>query len=137
MTFFRHFKTKAQVLLDDPYDPMIAASIAGQSQNLRPLARIVAGVRQAWGALPEPTSDLQRRRVRVVAGTPSVWGEMQVNNAKTEQLIIDQLVADGTDRLVARAAAAAVLAAITSALLEWSQGDAGSTVTLSTARSPL
>ena len=126
MTFFRHFKTKAQVLLDDPYDPVIAESIAGQPQSLRPLARIVAGVREAWAALPEPTSDLQRRRVRVVAGTPSVWGEMQANNAKTEQLIIDQLVADGTDRLVARAAAAAVLAAITAALLEWSQGDAGS-----------
>jgi hypothetical protein len=35
------------------------------------------------------------------------------------------LVADGADRLAARASAAAVLAAITAALLEWSQSDDG------------
>ena len=50
---------------------------------------------------------------------------MQANNIATEELIVDQLVADGTDRLGARTAAAAVLAALTAALLEWSREDSG------------
>jgi AcrR family transcriptional regulator len=126
MTFFRHFAAKAQVLLDDPYDPVIAASIARQPRRLRALARTTAGLRQAWAELPEPISEIQRRRVRVVATTPSLWGEMLASNARTEQLIVDQLVRDGTDRLTARAAAAATLAAVAAGLVEWSQQDDGS-----------
>jgi AcrR family transcriptional regulator len=125
MTFFRHFTTKAQALLDDPYDPVIASAVAAQPRQWRPLARAVAGLRAAWQALPEPTSDVQRRRVRMVAATPSLWGEMHANNRTTERLIADQLVADGVDRLSAHAAAAAVLAAVTTALLEWSRSDDG------------
>ena len=125
MTFFRHFNTKAQALLDDPYDPLIAAAIAGQPRTWGPRARVVAGLRHAWRALPEPTSDVERRRVRVVAATPSLWGEMHANNRRTDRMMVDQLVADGADRLAARASAAAVLAAITAALLEWSQSDDG------------
>jgi hypothetical protein len=50
---------------------------------------------------------------------------MHANNRRTERMMVDQLVADGADRLAARASAAAVLAAITAALLEWSQSDDG------------
>lgn len=125
MTFFRHFPSKSQALLEDPYDPVIAASAGRQPIELHPLDRVTAGVREAWASLPEPTSDFQRRRIRVVAATPSLWGEMQANNIATEELIVDQLVADGTDRLGARTAAAAVLAALTAALLEWSREDSG------------
>jgi AcrR family transcriptional regulator len=123
MTFFRYFPSKAQALLEDPYDPVIAAAVAQQPMGLGPLNRVTAGVREAWSSLPEPTSDFQRRRIRVVAATPSLWGEMQATSIATEELIVDQLVADGTDRLDARAAAAAVLAALTAALLEWSRVD--------------
>ncbi len=126
MTFFRHFPNKAQVLLEDPYDPVIAAAVARQAIDLGPLGRVTAGVREAWASLPEPTSEFQRRRIRAVAATPSLGGAMQANSVATEELIVDQLVADGTDRLGARAAAAAVLAALTAALLEWSRDDVGS-----------
>ena len=126
MTFFRYFPSKAQALLEDPYDPVIAAAVAQQPMDLGPLGRVTAGVREAWASLPEPTSDFQRRRIRVVAATPSLWGAIQANSIATEELIVDQLVADGTERLDARAAAAAVLAALTAALLEWSREDTGS-----------
>ena len=126
MTFFRHFRSKGHVLLDDPYDPLIGAAVGGQPHDLHPLGRVTGAVRESWGSLPEPTSDTQRRRVRVVADTPAVWGEMQASNLRTEQLIVEQLVADGTDRLAARAAAAAVLAALAAALFEWARDDTGS-----------
>ena len=43
------------------------------------------------------------------------------NNAKTERLIVEQLVGDGTDPLRARVAAGAVLAALMAALFEWAR----------------
>jgi AcrR family transcriptional regulator len=52
MTFYRHFGSKVQLLIDDPYDPLIAAAIAEQPRNLPPLARTVRGIRLAWRRLP-------------------------------------------------------------------------------------
>ncbi|WP_199429547.1 TetR/AcrR family transcriptional regulator [Qaidamihabitans albus] len=123
MTFFRHFPAKEQVLLDDPYDPLIAAAVADQPRTLRPLVRTVRGIRQAWSRLSEPESDLVRRRVRIVAESPALRAAAWRNNAETERLIVDQLVRDGTDRLRAHAAAGAALAALMAALFEWARHD--------------
>ncbi|MFC4496251.1 TetR/AcrR family transcriptional regulator [Streptomyces ovatisporus] len=120
MTFFRHFPAKHQVLFEDPYDEFIADAVAAQPGELGPLRRAAGGLREAWARVPEPDGDTVRRRVRIVAGTPSLRGEMWRNNAATERLVSDQLIADGARPLRARAAAAAVLAAVTAALLEWS-----------------
>ncbi len=123
MTVFRHFATKDGLVLDDPYDPVMAASVAAQPRTRAPLARAAAGVRDAWRRLPEPAGETIRRRVRVAAATPSLRGAIAASNAATEGILVDQLVADGADPLAARVAAAAVLAGITAALLEWSQHD--------------
>jgi AcrR family transcriptional regulator len=121
MTFFRHFPTKDSLVVDDPYDPVMAAAVAEQPAALPPLARAVAGVRAAWRRLPEPASETVRRRVRIAAATPSLRGAIAANNARTETILVHQLVHDGADPLAARVAAAAVLAGITAALIEWSQ----------------
>lgn len=123
MTFFRHFPAKEQLLLDDPYDPLIAEAVAGQPRTLDPLSRAVRGLRQAWNQLSEPEGDVVRRRVRIVARTPALRAAVWRNNAETEELIVDQLVRDGAQPLRARAAAGAVLAALMAALFEWSRHD--------------
>ncbi len=124
MTFFRHFSTKARALMDDPYDPLIGDAVGQQPRAAGPLARTVAGLRVAWASLQEPSSDVQRRRIRLVASTPSLWGEMHAGNRLTEDVIVSQLIADGTDAPSARVAAAAVLAAVTVALFQWAgEGD--------------
>lgn len=121
MTFFRHFAAKHKVLVHDPYDPIITEAVAAQPRTLDPVVRTARGIGQAWAQLPESEHDIVRRRVRVVAQTPSLRGEMWRSTADTERLVVDQLVTDGTDPLRARIAAAAVLAALTVALLAWSQ----------------
>lgn len=123
MTFFRHFAAKHRIVFDDPYDAVIASSVAAQPRTADPLGRVVGGIRAAWAQLPEPASDEVRRRVRIVAETPSLRGEVWRNNEVTEGLMVDQLVADGVATLPARAAASAVLAAIAAALFEWALGD--------------
>lgn len=121
MTLFRHFGSKERLLLDDPYDPLIAAAVARQPRDGSPLVRAVDGLRSAWQAIPEPEDELVRRRIAVVASTPSLRSAVAANNAATEDVIADQLVADGCEPLRARVVAAAVLAAVTAALLEWSR----------------
>lgn len=123
MTFFRHFGSKERVVLDDPYDPFIAAAVAEQARSLDPLRRTVRGIRRAWTQLSEPEGDLVRRRVRIVAATPALRAAAWRNNAETERLIVDQLVRDGTEVLRAHAAAGAALAAIMAALFAWARDD--------------
>ncbi len=123
MTFFRHFTTKPRVLLDDPYDPVIAAAVADQPLALDPLSRVVRGVQSAWASLPEADEAVVRRKVRIIAQTPSIASEMASNNAATEALIAEALVDDGVAPLAARAASAATMAAITAAMLEWATHD--------------
>jgi AcrR family transcriptional regulator len=119
MTFFRHFPTKDGLLLDDPYDAELVAAVAAQPSGEPPLARTVHGLRSAWAAVPEPAVDLVRRRTRIVANTSVLRSAVARNNQRTEDAVTDQLVADGCARLEACAAALAVLAALTSALLWW------------------
>src|SRR3954454_17124412 len=126
MTFFRHFATKDRILLEDPYDPLIAAAVAHEDRSLPALPRLVRGIRSALGNLPAPEGDLTRRRLRIAAATPSLRAGMWRNAEATEAVLADQLVADGTDPLSARVAAAAVLAALSTALLAWSTSEGGS-----------
>jgi len=121
MTFFRHFGSKERVLLDDPYDPLIAAAVADQPLGRPPIVRAVDGLRAAWRAIPEPEDEVVRRRIAIVARTPSLRSAVAANNAATEDVIAAQLESDGCDPLPARVVAAAVLAAVTAALLEWSR----------------
>jgi len=66
MTFYRHFGSKVQLLVDDPCDPLIAAAIAEQPVELPPLIRTVRGIRLAWRRLPitdeEPVRETRRHR---------------------------------------------------------------------------
>lgn len=119
MTFFRHFATKERVVLTDPYDPAIAEAIGGRPAGEPAVVRAVSGIRQALEGLSEPESDLFRRRVRIIASSPALRTASSGDNAATEQRIADQLITGGAPRLVARVAAAAVMAALTAALLEW------------------
>lgn len=123
MTVFRHFASKHGVLFDDPYDDIIVGAVREQPRGLAPLVRAVAGVRDSWRMVPEPETDLVRRRVRIVATTTELRGEMSRNNAVTEALISDQLATDGADPVHAKIASAAVLAGVTAALFEWSLQD--------------
>ena len=119
MTFFRHFPSKAELLLDDPYDDDLIRAVAGRPVGEDPVLRTVNGLRSAWATVPEPAVEIVRRRARIVAATPSLRAAVARNNLRTEDALVGQLVADGCDELRARAAASAVLGALTAALLWW------------------
>lgn len=123
MTFFRHFSSKDAVILTDPYDPTIADGIAAQPLDAPALIRAARGVRRALSALSEPESDVVRRRIRIIARSDELRARSIASNGATQKRIGDQLIADGADVLVARAAAAAILAALTAVLFEWARDE--------------
>lgn len=126
MTFFRYFKSKDAVVVDDPYDPFIASAIAIQPRDLAPIVRAARGIREAWGSIPEPGDERTRDRIKVAAATPSLQASMWKNNAATSEFIAAQLVVDGANPLAAQVAASACLGALMAALLDWSQTEEGS-----------
>jgi AcrR family transcriptional regulator len=128
MTFFRHFPTKESVLLDDPYDPVIAEAVTAQPRHLPPLERVRRGFLTAWSDLPEPADEETRSRVAIVAGHAGLRARAWENNQRTEALIVTALTDDGVPRFEARVAAGACLGALMAALLEWGDGRSGLTL---------
>ncbi len=117
MTFFRHFPTKEAVLLDDPYDEVIADSVIAQDPQLPALERVRLGIAAAWAALPEPTREETRSRVRLIAEHRGLLARSWENNRRTGDLITEALTAQGVDPLEARVASGACLGALMEALL--------------------
>lgn len=122
MTFFRHFPSKDSVLIDDPYDPLIADAIGQQPPDLSPIVAAIRGVAEAWVSVPPPGSAEVRERLRIVSRTPSLRGAIVRNSAATEDAIAEALTARGVAKSEARVAAAATMAALSAALLQWADG---------------
>jgi AcrR family transcriptional regulator len=119
MTFFRHFGTKDALLVDDPYDPLIAQAVAAADPALPSLRAAAAGVRAAWASVPEPDTDLVRDRLRLVAATPSLRAAIARASSATEDAVAEALRSRGTAEPESRVAAAATVAALNAALLDW------------------
>jgi AcrR family transcriptional regulator len=127
MTFFRHFPTKDAVLVTDPYDPLIAEAVGAQPVDLPPLQRVRGGFRSALAGIAEVEDATARRRVAIVARHPSLRAAVNASTQDTQDAIVERLTADGTPRLDAVITTAAVLGAVTAALLSWADPD-GSTL---------
>ncbi len=123
MTFFRHFPAKENLVVDDPYDPLMAAAVAEQPRDLDALTRVVRGIRQAWHGLPIRDTQAVRERLRIAAASPTLRASMTRNSEATQAAIVASLT--DVDAVTARVAAAAALAALMTALLEWGAADEG------------
>lgn len=123
MTFFRHFPTKDAVLVTDPYDPLIAEAVGAQPVGLPPLQRVRGGFLSALAGIAAVEDATARRRVAIVARHPSLRAAVAVSTQDTQDAIVERLTADGTPRLDAIIATAAVLGAVTAALLSWTDPD--------------
>ncbi|WP_456845800.1 TetR/AcrR family transcriptional regulator [Cellulomonas sp. P5_C6] len=121
MTFYRHFGSKDRLVVEDPYDPLIAAAVSTQPRDLPPLVRASRGVRAAWQGQPSDDDDTLRARISLAAATPSLLPAVRAGTAATESAIAGQLVAGGTAPQDAAVCAAAVMGALTAALLDWPQ----------------
>lgn len=125
MTFFRHFPTKESVVVQDVFDPAIAAAVAAQPASWTPLVRSVHGLVTALDseeARAELASVEFRQRVVLAASTPSLRAAMWSAGRETEDAVARVLLDGGASELAARAASGALMGAATSLLLAWASG---------------
>jgi AcrR family transcriptional regulator len=133
MTFFRHFPTKAAVVVSDPYDPIIAEAVGAQPAGLTPLERTRRGMLVAVAAIGPVEDATVRRRVALAASQPSLRAAVAEATVTTEQAIVERLVGSGADPFDAKVAAGACLGAATAALLALPDVDATITQAVSRA----
>lgn len=127
MTFFRHFATKERVLLDDPFDPLIAQAVAAQPVALPAVERVARGFLSLTPHLDAGLDESARRGIAVAVGVPELAAGMAANTTATERAIVEEAAPPG-GRTELRIAAAACLAAVTVALLEWAPGGGDETL---------
>lgn len=123
MTLFRHFPSKDALLLDDPFDPLMADAVRARPDSERPMRALCQGIRKAWTTMtPSETADL-RWLLGVVAATPSLQGALERSSGQTVSALTSALEDRGVTTPEARAASAAVIAGLSRALLDWSRDE--------------
>lgn len=121
MTLFRHFATKESLLLADPFDPLMADAVRVRPEPERAMTALVRGIWQAWEQVnPESTQEL-RGILRIVAQTPTLGGAVERNSTATTDALTGALLDRGVSEPQARVAAAAVIAGLSAALLDWAR----------------
>ncbi len=126
MTFFRYFPRKEDVVLADEYDPVIFALLAARPTH----EPVIDKIRHALGAGLARIEAAEREallvRTRLIVQTPALRARLWEQQAATARLfaraLTDRSGADGDD-LRTRVVAAACLAAVTTAVAVWAEGD--------------
>ena len=119
-TFFRYFPAKEDVVRTDEFDPLLLDRLAA-----RPAGEdVLTAVRATIASLLPLMEDVEplRDRIRLLSGTAGLraqmWDGFRANTDMVAAAIAPRLGRDPAD-LEARAAAAAVVAALVEAILAW------------------
>lgn len=124
MTLFRHYGTKEALLLDDPYDPLLAEAVRARPADEPPMQAVTAAIRSAWAALGSTDRAAMRAglrpTLRIAATTPSLEGALDRGSANTIDALGTALSERGTPIAQARVVATAAIAGLSRALMDWS-----------------
>jgi AcrR family transcriptional regulator len=121
-TVYRNFGTKERIILWDEYDPMILEEIRRELPN-KPLLRATRDALAA--ALDRVYAEDKRRilrRARLVLRDTSLYAAGESDRASLRRALGEILVAHGRSALEAEVAAAASLAAMEVAVVQWVRG---------------
>jgi AcrR family transcriptional regulator len=125
-TFFRYFKTKEDVIVEDQYDPLMAELFAAAPESGTPLAALRQVMRQVLSQMD--AAELQKilDRTKLVLSVPA----LRARNFENLDTTI-ALIADSVARRLGRPAgdfdtrtfAGACIGAMLPAILTWAEGD--------------
>lgn len=119
MTVYRHFPTKSALVIDDPYDPVIAEAIAARPSGEPPMVAATRGILDAWRSLPEPDVAALRELMQVIAGSRTLEGALDAGSRATESAVRGALASRSVPDADAAVVAAAAVAGLNTALVEW------------------
>lgn len=123
MTLFRHFPTKAALLLHDPFDATLAEAVRSRPAEEPAMQALTEAVRISWRQLPATAEAHLRLRLRILAAARNIDSAIAANNQKTIAALTEALIDRGVT--AAKVAATALMSGLTVALLEWSQTEQG------------
>jgi AcrR family transcriptional regulator len=125
MTFFRYFPSKEAVVENDGYDPLIFELIRSRPAGEGAIDALHRALLAGLTAVHAEDRDALLARTRLILGTPALRARAWQNQYATERLFVDALDGrtDGRTGLEIRVLAAATLAALTTALSVWVEGD--------------
>jgi AcrR family transcriptional regulator len=120
-TFYRYFPTKEDVVLDDDFDAVIAATVASRPVG-EPLAGTIRAAAAAVVAVGEADREQNIARLRLMAAVPALDARYAGEERKTIDLLTG-LLADRTGRPVGdyqlALTAAALVAVLFTAARRW------------------
>jgi AcrR family transcriptional regulator len=123
MTLFRHFPSKEALLLADPFDPLMAEAVRARPPHEPAMRALAEGIRQAWKQVEAEIVQELRNLLQIVAQTPALHGAIERNSAETIVALADALKDRGVAQAQARVAAAATIAGLSTALLDWARSE--------------
>lgn len=119
MTLFRHFPSKEALLLEDLFDPVLAAAVRVRPAEEGALVALTRGIGDAWRELDPADLPPLKQVLRIIAEASGLEGAIERNSVRTRAALAAALGERGVDQIAAEAAAAAVVAALGVTLLAW------------------
>ncbi|WP_213451735.1 acyl-CoA-like ligand-binding transcription factor [Rhizomonospora bruguierae] len=121
-TFFRYFPSKEDVVVQDEYDPVLAAALAAAPPGLGALATLRHAVLAGFQSFPPGALEKVVERGRLALSVPALRARTVDNMATTVDLIAAPLARRAgrpPDDPAYRVLAGACLGAMTVAIFEW------------------
>ncbi|HEX6869886.1 MAG TPA: TetR family transcriptional regulator [Micromonosporaceae bacterium] len=121
-TFFRYFKTKEDLVVEDEYDALLAEGVRTLRPDLEPLAAIREVMRSAFRAMGAQERAKVLERAKLIMSVPALRARSMQNFLNTVALV-REAAAERTGRPVTdfelRAFAGAVVGALVGVLEAW------------------
>ncbi|HKT00787.1 MAG TPA: TetR family transcriptional regulator [Rugosimonospora sp.] len=127
-TFFRYFKTKEDVVLEDEYDPMLLAGLAAAPAEMAPVPAMRYAMRQAFGQIDQTELPRLLERTRLTLSVPALRMRTLDNFTGQFELLGGPLAARygrSTRDFDIRVLVGAIFGAIFAAVLTWVERDGG------------
>jgi AcrR family transcriptional regulator len=124
MTFFRYFRTKEDVVMEDFQDDLIESCIAAQPGHLPRVVRVQNGVRESLAVAYPVVRSALLERLQLILATPALRARLWEHLHATEQLIVRALSGASPEapiELRDQVVAAACVAALSTAILVWAE----------------
>lgn len=121
-TFFRYFKTKEDVVLQDEYDPILIALIEQQPAGLPPTEALRRAMREAFAAMGPEEKDKILARMRLQMSVPALRARTYEQLTASIQMIAETMakrVDRQADEFPVQVFAGACLGALLAALFAW------------------
>ena len=128
MTFFRHFPTKESLVVDDPYDPIMAEIFRDQPPELSTVEALRATLREILPQMLDEDLEVINTRLRLTAEVPALRSRtFESMREGTAAMLCEAVGArvgrPPTDREV-QAFTWAVIGVMQAAMYQWIDGDA-------------